>query len=105
MNNQNKKTKFRNTIEWKDFRAQFIQDNDGLCSFCGINHSKHTRKLELHHKDLNPLHYTDISNPNNFCLLCTNCHRTVHQFYTRVKSKKQPTRNKIMIDVVSKFFI
>lgn len=99
------KRKFRSTVEWKDFRAQIIKERNGLCDFCGISHMKATKKLELHHKDLNPNNYTDISNPSNFALLCGNCHKSAHQFHTRVISKHQPTTNKIIIEIDKQFFI
>lgn len=99
------KIKFRSTIEWKDFRAQILQDRNGLCELCGIDHSKHTRKLELHHKDLNPNNYTDISDPTHFALLCGVCHKSAHQFHARVKSKKQPSKSPLLIAIDNQLFI
>ena len=99
------KSKFRSTVEWKDFRSQILLERNGLCELCGIDHSKNTRKLELHHKDLNPNNYTDISDPTHFALLCGVCHKSVHQFHTRIISKKQPSKNTLLLAIDKLFFL
>lgn len=72
------KAKFRASKKWKEFRSIIYKLQNGRCPICGMKLSK---TANLHHKDLNPAHYTDVSNPNNFVFLCNSCHDYIHYKY------------------------
>lgn len=100
---QKEKAKFRSTPDWKDFRAQKIQDANNICDCCGRYFQ--SPKLHCHHKNLAKEHYTDISDKTHFSILCSVCHDTVHWAHTLTVSKKNPTTNKLIIDLQKSFFI
>lgn len=102
---QKEKKKFRDSKEWKDFRADKIDKVNGCCECCGIDHSKHTRKLQVHHKDSDKKNYSNLSKPENFAVLCSVCHKILHQLEARVRSKKQATKNRHIIDLVAGYFL
>lgn len=74
--NQKAKSKFRRSSKWLKFRSYL----------------KKTRKVDeltnkplykgwtLHHCDLDPKHYEDISDENKFCCLNKNSHDIIHAF-------------------------
>ena len=71
---QSEKTKFRRTSKWMKFRkmmkaAQVVDPITG---------SRLSPTCNLHHKDLNPDHYTDISNKERFVCLNKTSHDVVH---------------------------
>lgn len=81
---QQKKTKFRTTKKWKDFRDKIRkqQVNDPVTG------SKLTRMANLHHKDLDENNYEDLSDESHFVFLNKMTHDTVHFLF----SKKDPKR-------------
>lgn len=65
-----KKSQFRKSWEWKEFCKRMLRLRNNQCEIC------HTDKdLIVHHKD--PLKYEDLSNVNNFAVLCCRCHLKV----------------------------
>lgn len=43
---------------------------------------KLTKTADLHHMDLNPDNYCDLSNPEHFVFLSSSMHETVHTLYS-----------------------
>ena len=75
---QSEKTKFRSSAKWKKFRLFMKQKQDGKCF---ITHKPLYKGANLHHADLNPGHYDDLSNPDNFFFLNKSLHDVVHVLY------------------------
>lgn len=76
------KAKFRKTSEWKDFRENFRETHLDELSGKALKPS-----YVLHHSDLNPNNYTDLSNEDLFMGFNTSYeHRLVHYLYTRFLS-------------------
>ena len=96
---------FRTSPEWKQHRVDMLDLHNSTCNFCQINHSKNTRKLQVHHRSMLKSEYTNLDDMSRFSLLCSNCHKTVHQMYIRVNSKKSPSNDEDMIRIVNRFFI
>lgn len=93
---QKQKTKFRSTKKWKGFKHVIFVKQGGK-DF--ITKSKLRKYSALHHCDLNPDHYEDLSNEDNFFYLNNGCHDTVHYLYTYYK--KDPSvldRLKVVLD-------
>lgn len=76
------KQKFRTTSQWKEFR-KFMYDAQGGRD--PITLSKLPKMAHLHHKDLNPEHYEDISKEGNFVLLQPTTHKLLHFCLTYCK--------------------
>ena len=84
--NQKCKRNFRNSKIWSAWKRLISANQKGL-DF--ITHAKLRKYSALHHLDLNPEHYTDISNEDNFCYLNNECHKLVHYLYTYYKKDEQ----------------
>ena len=99
--NQKDKTKFRASAKWKKFRV-FMKK---LCNNCDyITGVKLCRGANLHHKDLRPEHYTNISDSKRFVFLNKSIHDTVHVLYNYYK--KDPScidRLKEVLDDMIKY--
>jgi len=78
---QDLKTKFRRSKAWKDFR-QKIQKTDPITG------KPLATTYNLHHKDLDSNHYTDISDQTHFIGLNSQSHDVVHYFYGDSGKKK-----------------
>ena len=76
------KQKFRSTSIWKDFRHFKNVEQGGRDP---ITLSKLPKTAHLHHKDLNPEHYEDISKEGNFILLQPTTHKLIHFCLTYCK--------------------
>lgn len=75
---QKKKTKFRKSIKWRKFLHYKNVQQNGLCY---ITHKKLQKYAALHHADMNPEHYEDLSNPDSFFYLCKSMHDVVHALW------------------------
>lgn len=65
-----RKSQFRKSSTWKSFVQRMLNLRNNECEIC------HTKEnLIVHHKD--PLRYVDLSNVNNFAVLCNKCHLKV----------------------------
>lgn len=62
-----KKDQFRKSREWKDFCKHMLSIRNNQCEICHT-----TKDLIVHHK--NPLDYENLSNVNDFAVLCCSCH-------------------------------
>lgn len=96
---------FRTSPLWKQHRVDMLDLHNNTCNFCGINHEKHQHKLQVHHRLMDKRFYQVLDNKDNFSLLCSLCHQSLHKFYIRVKSKKSPATDEDMIRIVKRFFI
>lgn len=74
---QRMKTNFRATKKWSEYR-KMRREND--CRDA-LTHSKLSTRFNLHHMDLNPEHYTDLSNYESYCCLNNKSHDVVHFLY------------------------
>lgn len=83
---QKKKAKFRTSKLWKSFKHAISVKQKGL-DF--ITRAKLKKYSALHHIDLNPTNYTDLSNENNFVYLNNECHKLVHYLYTYYRKDKE----------------
>lgn len=97
-NNQSKKTKFRATKKWKEFRNHMreLQKTDPVTG------QKLSKLFNLHHLDLNEEHYEDISNEDNFICLNQKTHACVHFFFSKSKPKQWRERLKRIIPILKK---
>lgn len=85
---QAEKIAFRQTQRWKNFRETLKILRNCTCELCGIvkRTGREQAKLNVHH--LNPDQYTDVSNIDDFALLCYTCHEIVEYWVRRINSKK-----------------
>ena len=60
--------------KWLDFRDYMLKKCKYECELCGRG-----GVLNVHHRDLDPANYTNLSNPNNFRVLCRECHEIMHK--------------------------
>ena len=73
----NEKESFRQSKAWQKFRKQkFLESSKDF-----VTHKKLRSGYRLHHLDLNPDHYTDISDPSHFENLNSDIHSLVHKIY------------------------
>lgn len=95
---QNKKSKFRASSKWKDFRKkmkdkQKVDFITGKPLYAGFN---------LHHLDLDENHYEDISNEDNFICLNRKSHDLIH-FLFRYKEWRQLLKNiETLLEIMEK---
>lgn len=82
---QDIKTKFRRTKKWKDFRLKVRKEQ----KVDPITKKPLATTFNLHHEDLNPEHYTDISDQDHFIGLNSMSHDVVHFFYGDSGKKKE----------------
>ena len=75
---QKKKRNFRASKKWREFRHLKYVEQNGRCPICNMKLGK---TANLHHIDLNPDHYEDLSNTDNFVFLCNSCHDFIHYKY------------------------
>lgn len=88
------KQKFRASKEWKDFRKRKFAEQ----KTDPVTGSKLTKMANLHHKDLDESHYTDISNENNFVMVNQKTHEAIHLLF----SKKYPKQWRKRIEALTK---
>ena len=79
---QKAKTKFRSSKKWKEFRHKIYVKQGGKDY---ITQSKLRKYSALHHCDLNPTHYEDLSNEDNFYYLNNGMHDAIHYLFTYYK--------------------
>ena len=84
MNNQKRKTKFRASKEWKDFRHK-IREKQQVDPVTG---ARLTRQANLHHLDLDEDHYEDLSDESHFVFLNHATHKVIHYFFLKSKPKE-----------------
>jgi 5-methylcytosine-specific restriction endonuclease McrA len=70
------KTAFRKTKQWKEFRKKILKERNNTCECCGQKGGR----LHLHH--IRPELY-DILIPDNFSVLCGQCHKIVSKLERR----------------------
>lgn len=75
-----KKTIFRRTSAWKNWRKYLLQKRNYTCEICGIVKKK---GLQVHHLDEE--HYTDL-NPIKFRCLCQTCHKQIEWLLSKTKN-------------------
>ena len=81
---QDIKTKFRRTAAWKKFRNKVKSEQ----KIDPITEKPLSNTYNLHHLDLNPEHYTDISNPDHFIGLNSSSHDIVHFAFGDSRTRK-----------------
>lgn len=74
---QNKKSKFRGSNEWKNFRNKMKNEHNK--DF--ITGRPLLKGWNLHHLDLDGEHYEDINNEDNFICLNKTSHKVLHWLY------------------------
>lgn len=77
--------KFRQSKAWQSFRKKKFRES----SKDFITHRRLRSGYRLHHLDLNPDHYEDISNPSHFENLNSDIHSVVHRLYSYYKKDPQ----------------
>lgn len=71
------KHEFRQSSIWKKFRKfKFSESSKDF-----VTHKKLKANYRLHHLDLNPEHYKDLSDPSHFENLNNETHKMVHYLY------------------------
>lgn len=77
--NSQERTNFRKRKAWTDFRATFKKEKDALTG------SKLSKRFNLHHLNMNPDTYDDISNRDNFIPLNSKSHDCIHFLFDYYK--------------------
>ena len=80
----NEKESFRQSKKWQNFRKKMFTES----SRDFVTHKKLRSGYRLHHLDLNPDHYEDVSDPSHFENLNSDIHSVVHKLY--IYYKKDP---------------
>jgi hypothetical protein len=88
---KNKKQEFRNSDVWKTFSRNLREKRGGKCEFCGSK----SKRLGVHHK--NPDDYENISDENDFKVLCFACHKLIENVGKRKDKSSVPCRFKDFI--------
>lgn len=78
---QKLKTKLRSSKAWKDKRKMFKKEQ----KVDPITLKPLTNRFNLHHRDLNENHYTDLSNDDHFVAYNPVTHDMIHFLYNVVK--------------------
>lgn len=97
---QKDKTKFRRSKKWTTFRKHMRkkQSTDPITNYplrAGCN---------LHHLDLNPNNYQDLSNESHFVFLNKQTHETIHWLFNYYQNDKDVlNRVKDMLDKMLEF--
>jgi DNA-directed RNA polymerase subunit RPC12/RpoP len=81
---KNKKKEFRNSEAWKTFSKNLRNKRGNKCEFCGSK----SKNLGVHHK--NPDCYENISNENDFKVLCFSCHKLIENIGKRKDKSSIP---------------
>lgn len=76
--NRQKKDKFRKTKEWKSFRTEMKEQSNNKDA---LTNKPLRAGWNLHHLDLRPEHYSDISDAYHFICLNRQSHEFVHWLY------------------------
>ena len=76
------KTKFRASKTWRDFRHKINVKQKGLDPITG---HKLRKNSNLHHMNLSPDCYQDLTNEDNFVFVNHNTHKWLHEIYTFYK--------------------
>lgn len=71
---QTKKTKFRDSKEWKDFRKE-LKDKQKVDP---ITRSPLNTKANCHHLDLREEHYTNLTDPSRYIMCNKRTHTMIH---------------------------
>lgn len=82
---EKKKTSFRQSSKWQRFRKEkYVESSKDF-----ITHKRLRNNYNLHHLNLNPTKYEDISNPSHFENLNSDMHSVVHKLYPFYKKDPQ----------------
>jgi hypothetical protein len=81
---QDLKTKFRRSKQWKDLRTKKRAEQ----KIDPITLKPLSNTYNLHHLDLNPDHYTDITDESHFIGLNSTSHELVHFVFGDSRTKK-----------------
>lgn len=73
-----KRIQFRGSLEWKLLKRKMFQSQDGKCAVSG---RKLTAHAPLHHLDLDPEHYEQLSDESHFVYLSSDIHDALHTLY------------------------
>lgn len=79
---QRKKRNFRNSKKWKEFRHRINLKQKGRCYISG---AKLNKLSNLHHMNLNPDCYEDVTDEDNFVFLNHSMHEVVHALWRYYK--------------------
>lgn len=101
---QKARAKFRHTPEWTDWRMQVLERSKNKCDMCGMKYPDN--KLQCHHRDMDKDNYEKLENLDHFSCMCSTCHKAVHQFEKKVRSRKRAYEGSPeLMELVNKFFI
>lgn len=78
---QNSKSKFRSTSKWKKFRRKVKEER----KLDEITLKPLHKAWNLHHMNLDPLKYEDISDSNMYCAINKTTHEILHILYRYYK--------------------
>jgi 5-methylcytosine-specific restriction endonuclease McrA len=71
------KKEFRKSETWKTFSEYLRNKRGNKCEFCGSK----SKRLGVHH--LIPGDYNNVSNENDFKVLCFSCHKLIENIGRR----------------------
>jgi len=93
------KEAFRTTKEWKAFSKRLRAERP-YCECCKTP----SKRLQVHHMDESLEHYTDISDPSKFAVLCSHCHKAVEHL-ARIKRENWCKYDALWVECYSRFII
>ena len=90
------KTLFRQSKAWTEFSKK-LREERPYCELCGCK----SKTLQVHHMDEE--HYTDISDPTKFMVLCHSCHSYISR-YERIKPENRHKYNPVWCEFCARAF-
>ena len=82
MKAQTRKSKFRKTSKWKDFRKKMKAEQ----KVCQLTGKPLLKGFNLHHMNLNPEEYKNLKDKTLFLCLNKKSHDVIHFLYTYYKT-------------------
>lgn len=93
------KNAFRRSKEWKNFSKKLRAERP-CCELCGTK----SKTLQVHHMDTDIEHYTDISDPSRFMVLCRACHSYIERL-AKILPQNRYKYNPVWVAFCSRAFI
>lgn len=93
MKAQTRKSKFRKTSKWKDFRKKMKAEQ----KVCQLTGRPLLKGFNLHHLDLREENYEIIRDKNRFVCLNKKSHEFIHFMYTYYKKDKDIIKRLVQI--------
>lgn len=76
---------------WAEKKRQRMEIDHNCCVMCGRPAEKTRNGLQVHHVTYKRLGHEDVL--TDLCTLCGSCHKKIHNYYDRIRSKDYDRNN------------